>query len=66
MLTDKEKNLLREIICNQQVSPELLADMAEKSEDEIRQIVGAYKADKMARMQGAIARLQAEIVELSQ
>ena len=64
-LTNQEKALLREIICkNLRVTPKVLADMAAKTDDEVRALLASEKAAQIASLTASKAAIEAKIASL--
>jgi len=64
-LTNEEKALLREIICrNIRVTPKILGDMANKTDEEVRALLATEKAAKITQLTASKAAIEAKLAEL--
>jgi hypothetical protein len=65
MLTENEKEILRQIICSKPVSATILKSYASKSDDEVRTIISDWKKKQVACLNIQKSLLDQKIKNLS-
>ena len=65
-LTNEEKTSLRGFICEQgmRITPELLAGIAAKTDEEVRALLASDKIAKLAALEARKSDIEASIAEL--